>query len=254
MAGLTSGIDVKEAEFLFDKTYECPACYQKFRARTVKNSKMRLVRTDIDLRPVYEQGEPLKYEAIVCPECGYSALSKFFSMLTPTQAKAIKESISSAFKAKIECKETYSYEEAVIRYKLSYASTVAKHGKTSEKAYTCLKLGWLYRSMQENMDPAMKDYDKKQREAEQNEKGFLKNALDGFLEARQTEDYPMCGMDEITVEYLLAVLAMEFEEYDMSGKLISGILASHGANSRMKDKAREIKDMLMVRMKEKHTE
>ena len=38
------------------------------------------------------------------------------------------------------------------------------------------------------------------------DKEILKNALDGFVEARQTEDYPMCGMDEITVEYLLAVL------------------------------------------------
>lgn len=251
MAGTVSDNHAKEADYLFDKTYECPACYQKFKARTVKNGRMRLIQTDMDLRPVYEQGEPLKYEAIVCPECGYSALGKFFGSLTPTQGKAIKENISSAFKAKIECKETYSYEEAIIRYKLSYASTVAKHGKTSEKAYTCLKLGWLYRSMQEHMDPSLKDYEKRQQDAHKKEREFLKNALDGFVEARQTEDYPMCGMDEITVEYLLAVLSMEFEEYDMAGKLISGILASHSANSRMKDKARDIKEMLMQRMKEK---
>ena len=252
MPELGAGTDSREAEFLFDKTYECPVCYEKSKQRTVKAGRMRLLQTDMDLRPVYEQGEPLKYDVIVCPHCGYSALARFFTGLSTVQTKAIKEQISSAFTAKIDWKETYTYEEAVTRYKLSLISTMVKRGKTSERAYICLKLGWLYRSMSENMDPDSPDYDRKQTEAKEKEREFLKNALDGFQEARQSENYPMCGMDEITVEYLIAVLAMENEEYDVASKLISGVIASPSANSRMKDKARDMKDILLAKIREKN--
>lgn len=86
-----------ETDFLFDKTYECPVCDSKIKARTLKASKARLLRTDMDLRPVYEHIEPLKYDVIICPECGYAALSRYFGGLTSTQIKAVKETISNSY-------------------------------------------------------------------------------------------------------------------------------------------------------------
>lgn len=67
--------EVHEADFLFDKTYACPVCDSKIKVRTMKAGKAKLLHTDLDLRPVYEHVEPLKYDAIICPECGYAALS-----------------------------------------------------------------------------------------------------------------------------------------------------------------------------------
>lgn len=245
---------VKEEDFLFDKTYECPVCYGEIKEKTIKAGKIKLLRTDMDLRPVYEQAEPLKYDVITCPHCGYAALTRYFKGLTSSQAKAIRETISQSFRPVDVKGETYSYEDALNRYKLSLANTVVKHGKASEKAYICLKTGWLLRSMQENLEQSEPDYEKKQKEAKQQERAFLKNALEGFIAARQSEGYPMCGMDEITVEYLIAVLAMEFEQFEISSRLISGILVSTSANNRMKDKAREVKDVLIAKIKEKNAE
>ena len=79
----------------------------------------------------------------------------------------------------------------------------------------------------------------------------MKNALDGFLAARQSENFPMCGMDEPTVDYLIAVTAMRFEQYDVASRLIASIMQS-SANPRMKDKTRDLKDMVMAKMKEKN--
>lgn len=73
-------------------------------------------------------------------------------------------------------------------------------------------------------------------------------ALDGLITARQTESYPICGMDEVTLEYLIAVLAMEFEKYDISSRLIYNILNTPTVNNRIKDKAREVKDELLQQM------
>ena len=82
------------------------------------------------------------------------------------------------------------------------------------------------------------------------EKEYLKNALEGFLAARQTESFPMCGMDETTVDYLIAMLSMEFGQDDLALKLVGNIIVSKTANSRMKDKAREAKEIIMKKMKE----
>ena len=243
--------EVKEETFLFDKSYECPVCYQGFKAKTVRSGKLRSLGTDRDLRPLYDQMEPLKYDVVICPHCGYAALTRFFGGLTAGQIKAIKENISANFHPVKEEKETYTYEEALYRYKLCLANTIVKHGKVSEKAYICLKAGWLLRSMGENLDPAVEDYNKKIQEIKEHEKDFLKNALDGLITARQTESYPICGMDEVTLEYLIAVLAMEFEKYDISSRLIYNILNTPTVNNRIKDKAREVKDELLQQMGKK---
>ena len=242
---------IQETDYLFDKSYECPVCYEKINARTVKAGKARLIKSDMDLRPVYEHIEPLKYDVILCPHCGYTALSRYFGGLTASQIKDIKENISKSFRATEEPKDAFSYDYAIYLYKMSLANALVKHAKASEKAYICLKAGWLCRSYAENLDKGTADYEKKLKELKQQEKEFHKNALEGFLTAREKENYPMCGMDEATVEYLVAVLAMEFDQLDVSARIISKLIVSPSANSRMKDKARDIKELLVAKMKEK---
>lgn len=242
---------IQETDYLFDKVYECPVCYGQIKARTMKVGKARLLHTDMDLRPVYENIEPIKYDVISCPHCGYSALTRYFGGLTSSQAKAIKENISRAFNPVIAKKDTYTYEEAVARYKLCLANAIVKHAKASEKAYICLKAGWLIRGMGESLEKEGKTSPKELAEIKAQEKEFLKNALEGFVAARQAESYPMCGMDETTVDYLIAVLSMEFEKYEVASKMISSILVSPSATNRMKDKARDVKEVLLEKIKEK---
>lgn len=239
-----------EQDFLFDKTYTCPVCDSEFKAKTVKVGKAKLIGTDMDLRPKYEGIDLLKYDIVLCPHCGYAALTRYYKILSSFQAKRIREIISKAFKAQKESNEIYSYEEALERYKLALANTIVKQGKASEKAYICLKAGWLLRGRNEALDPADPEYAKKKTEGTAEENEFLKNALEGFLAARQSEGYPMCGMDETTVDYLIAVISMNFGQYDVASKLIANILVMTGANPRMKEKARELKDILIMRIKE----
>lgn len=242
----------REEEFLFDKTYECPICDAKITARTVKASRARMIRADADLRPVYENIEPIKYDVIVCPYCGYAALTRYFGHLMPSQVKAIKEKISSSYEPSMISKsEIYTYEEALDHYQLALANAIVKSAKASEKAYICLKTAWLLRSMREQMQAVGAFEDAKLKESMEQEKEYLKNALEGFITARQTEDYPMCGMDENTIEYLIARLAMEDGQYDVASRLIANLLANPSVSPRMKDKARDAKDELLALKKDK---
>ncbi len=248
---------MKEEDYLFDKTYECPVCYQKIKARTMRTGRAKLVRTDMYLRPVYENVEPLKYEVISCPICGYSVHSRYFGGLTALQVKAVRELISQSFQPPTEEKATYTYLEALERYKLCLASAIVRRAKSSEKAYICLKAGWLLMSMEENLRvqaaslAGTPEYEKKLAEIQGLEDEFLRNAFDGFQAARQTEGYPLAGLDESTVEYLTAVLAMRFEEYELASRIISGLLVSQSTPQRMKDRALDVKEILVVKLREK---
>ncbi len=233
-----------EIDFLFDKSYTCPICDKEFKTRTVKVGKAKLLGTDSDLRPKYDKIDSLKYDIILCPSCGYASLARYFKVITPPQAKLVKENISKGFKPLPE-KPVYSYDDALERYKLTLANAIVKRGKASEKAYICLKMAWLVRGKSEELDITDPDYDALLKSCKDDEMELLKSALEGFISARQSESFPMCGMDETTVDYLIAVTAAKFQRYDIAAKMVSGILLSPNANARMKDKARDLKQQIL---------
>ncbi len=235
---------LEEKDYIFDKTIECPVCETKFTAKVMKNSKAKLLSSDLDLRQKFEGVDAVKYDAIRC-SCGYSALSRYFPTIMPTQVKAIRENICMRVKVTPQTGETYSYEEAIERYKLTLACAVVKNAKASEKAYICLKSAWLLRGYQEYLQSKGELTEEKKDELFAEEKEYLKNAYEGFVAARGSENTPIAGMDEWTVDYLLAALAFELEDYEMSSRLIAKIVTSNAASSRMKDKARELKDMIL---------
>ena len=80
-----------EEDFLFEKTYECPACYKEFKEHTLRTGKARLLKTAMDLRPTFEGIEPLKYDVVQCKECGFTALTRYFVPMTVAQRKAVLE-------------------------------------------------------------------------------------------------------------------------------------------------------------------
>jgi len=239
---------INEEDFLFDKTHECPVCNSSFRERTLRNGKARLLGTDMDLRARFEGIEPLKYDVVLCPRCGFTALNRYFVPMPGPQRKNILEKISANCKYKQEAKNVYTFEEAISRYKIALMNAVVKPGKDSEKAYICLRAGWLVRSYVESLEEENASADKIQ-EMKELEDEFLSNAYEGFANARQSEGYPMCGMDEPTVDYLLAALAIRCKQYPVASKIISSLLVSPSCGARMKDRVRDLKEELLKAMK-----
>ncbi len=231
-----------ESSFIFDKTMQCPVCGKNFVNKVMKTGKNKLLGTDLDLRPRYEGIDAVKYDVFLCNHCGYASLSRFYGNIISSQGKLIQESISKKVTLKPHQGEIYTYEDAIERYKLTLANAVVKKAKASEKAYICLKSAWLMRGYAESLEAQGKQDKIEELRTAENE--YLCNAFNGFAEARKSEGFPMCGMDEHTVDYLLAVLAIRMKRYEVAGKLISGILAS-SANARTKDKARDLKDLIL---------
>lgn len=240
---------VTEADVLFDKSYTCPCCDKEFKSKAVRTGKVKLEAQDTDLRPKYQLMDALKYDAILCPRCGYAALNRFFNYLGSAQRKMIKEQISQNFSGLGQNGETYSYDEAIARYQLALLSTVVKKGKISERAYTCLRMAWVIRGKKESLPKETKDYEKVVKELQAKEDELILDAYEGFTQAFMKENFPICGMDEVTSSYLVADLARRSGKPEEALRWISQVITSRQANDRIKNKARELKELIQAENK-----
>ncbi len=239
-----------EKDFLLPKTTVCKVCDGQFKTKAVKSGKARRLQPDRDLRPRFQYIDTLKYDVVSCPYCGYTALSRDFDKITPTQAKLIREQICSKFHSVNEPEtDTYSYDTAINRYKLALLNTAVKRGKESEKAYICLKLAWLFRGKADTLSEEIPEEKEEKSKCQKDEETFYLQAYEGFSKAISQELFPICGMDENTMDYLLANMSYHFKKYEMASKFLANVLTSTNASRRMKDMALELKEDIVAQLK-----
>ena len=111
-------------------------------------------------------------------------------------------------------------------------------------------MAWVIRGKKETLPDDTEDYDEAMAQLRNDENEALKAAYEGFINARQKETFPIAGMDEMTIDYLIAVMSTRFGQYDIAQKMIATILMSKTANSRLKDRARTLKEQVLMEMKE----
>ena len=233
-------VSFNEEDVLFDKHYTCPVCDLKFTTRSIRAGKVRLLGQDVDLRPKYDKVDALKYDVITCDKCGYSALVRYFGKLSTRQMKDIKESVGSNFKGIDNDISIYSYDDAIARYKFALLCAIVKNAKNSEKAYICLKLAWVIRGKRESIGENDPLYEKLYDE----EMECINNSYDAFVNSISTELFPIAGMDENTLKYIMSDMARKLGKFDESIKLLGSVITSRTANDRLKKKALELKDMI----------
>ncbi len=239
----------EEKDFIYDKSFTCPVCDSTFTSRVMKTGKAKLVSMDLDLRPRYVGIDATKYDVELCPQCKFAALTRYFTAMPASQIHLIKEQITPKVKLQPHKEDYYTYEEAIERYKIALVCAMVKKAKNSEKAYICLKSAWLLRGYREELESKRQLLPQQRDDLMNQEMEYLQNAFKGFVEAQKSERYPMCGMDEYTMDYLTAALAYEVGELDTSSQYVSRILAS-AANNRVKEKARDLKDSIVAKKKE----
>ncbi len=239
-----------EEEFLMEKGIRCTVCDKGFKTVNIKSGRVRRLESDKDLRPRFQYIDTIKYDVASCPNCGYTALKSYFDRLSSAQMKLIKEQVCANFKPTgKEEPLVLDYDTAIGRYKMALYTTMVKRGKISEKAYTCLKIAWLYRGKAETLDEKDPATEAVRKECQAQEEMFCQQAYEGFMKAVSSEMFPMCGMDQNTVDYLLAVLSVRFKRFDVASKCIMNILQSPSAGNKIKDKARELKEELVAAAK-----
>lgn len=238
---------LKEEDVLFDKSFQCPVCDNHFKAKAVRAGKLKLIDQDDELRPIYEYGiDPLKYDAVTCPKCGYTALTRYYTALSNSQLRTVKNEYCVHFKGIKEETPCMSYEGALIRHKLALVCGMKRNAKNSEKAYIFLKMAWLLRGERETIPEDSEKY----AELLQEEDECIQKAYEGFTAAFSKESFPMCGMDEVTLRYTMAVMAHKLGKMEESVRMLASVLLSHTAPQRIKDKAYDLKQQIKAEVAE----
>lgn len=238
-----------EADYLFRKSYKCPICDKSFKSLTVRSGKLRMIDKEDDLRPIYKELDPVKYEPVVCDYCGYASLSRYFDAIMPLQAKRLREEVKSSFRGfDDEEDDIYSYDTAILRYKMVLYCDVVGNVKNSRKAYTCLKMAWVIRGKLENEEAVLNAEECDKLQADELE--CIQSAYDGYRLAFSSETFPMSGMDEMTSSYLVAELAFRLGNYRDALQLLSRIIGNNNVSTRIKDKAVELKERIRAKVKE----
>ena len=252
----TKATVLSEEDFILLKSAVCPICDNVFSTMAVKSGRARRMQPDFDLRPRFEAIDVNKYDVTSCRKCGYTALNKDFAHLTAGQMNLISEGVRKNYKIIDEgvTDKAPDYDTSIERYKLALYNSMVKRAKVSEKAYICLKIAWLYRGKIEqliresDLEPA-----KLAQQIELCKKEELKfygNAYNGLIEARSTESFPICGMDTNTYEMLLAAMAFNVDKLDDASRFVSTLLVSRTVSSGIKNRAIDLKEMILERRKE----
>ncbi len=239
----------QEEECLFPKSYKCPICDENFKSLAVRKSKMYSLGMDEDLRPRYRWVDPVKYEVVVCPVCGYGALSRYFDEMIPVWCHQLQKGMPAFMRNRVFLGgNRLSYDEALQQYEFACRCNDIASFKESRKAYTFLKRGWLIRGkLSAESDFLEKDEIENLREGENR---CLELAYVGFMKAMSEEDFPIAGMDEHTLMYLCAALANRLGRYGDSMTILSRLMTSKAVNPRVKDKAYDLKEIVSERLKE----
>lgn len=244
----------KEEDFLLLKSIRCPVCDGVFRTTMIKSGRAKRKEPDMDLRPRFEYIDTNKYDVASCPHCGYTGIHRYFPHLSTLQMKLIKEGVCAKFKTAptkpIEEIEVLDYDTAIERYKLALYTTIVKKGQTSEKAYECLKIAWLLRGKMEQLAAEGVEQNKDKIEACKKEyDSFYQQAFDGYVKAMSSENYPMSGMDQSTVDLLIAAMAFNLGQYEYASRFVSSLIVSRTASSNIKNRAHDMKEKIIAKLK-----
>lgn len=237
-------METNEKTLLIDKRYTCPICEKQIRAKAVKSNTARFVNTMADLRPIYSNINVTKYDTICCPNCGYAAMTQYFSNVTLTQKKIIQDKIQANYKSheETEC-DFYTTDVAISRLKMALLCTITKEAKDSEIGYVCLKISWLYQDLADEIPEDAPDASKKELYLKEADNAAMK-AYAHLTNARMHEEYPIAGMNETTLDYLLSYFAYKKGDYQTAMQFLSGVVSNRSTSARLKDKALELKDLI----------
>lgn len=237
-------IKVKDAEaIIYQRKVTCPVCNKLFMTSSIRTGRIRFVDTELDLRPIYNGFDPIPYDVVVCTHCGYAGLNKFFLKVSEFKAKIIKTKISVSYNGK-EYPKVFTYEQAIQRYKLALLNSVVGHDSNGMKAYLCLKISWLFRGWQEQLREEGEIGSKRIKELKSNELIFVRKAFEGFLIAYECESFPIVGIEQDNLEYLISELARRLGEFDETRKWLSRVIQRQNTNKRLNDKIFQVKELM----------
>jgi len=209
---------MSDATPLYSSQIKCPLCETQVEYTKVRTKSVKITRQDTDFCPWYEGENPLLYEVVVCPECGYGAHVTTFETLNKYEKEKIREKITKRWK-KRSFHGQRTLEQALEVFKIALLNLYEMDAPSSEIAKICMRIGWIYRYK------ANEDMEKK----------FLEHALKYYQLAYQNEDLSRGKLDEYTCMFIIGDLYKRLGQHVESSQWFSRLIMCY-SDPAQKDK------------------
>lgn len=211
----------------YEKKIECLCCKKTFPTYKVRSKSIKIDHTDTDFCPIYSDStvNALFYNIFVCEHCGFSFTEDFSKYFAPGTREDIEEQITKKWVPRSFNGER-TIHQAIESYKLAFVSGTLKKEKAVSLAGIALRIGWLYRSL-ENI---------------KQERRFIKFARDQYIESFSTEDYKGTQMSDTRIMYMIAELSRRIGDLDDATRFFSKVIESQrtdGGETKLVDLAKE---------------
>ena len=214
---------------IYKKTILCPICRKETKINMYKKGTFKIKEQDLDMHVSYEGLNPILYEVYICKHCGYTNASKYFDKIKSIDKETISQYISTRW-CDIDIPEDNTIEFAIYLYKLALANrNFYNKPFYGELAVINLRLSWLYKELGDTVQL-------------QKFRGF---ALDCLLKAYLNESMPLGGLYNKAVSaYLISVLYYYNNQFEDCMKWLNNVILDRIAPEKLKDKARNLKDLI----------
>jgi len=220
--------EIDITKYVYKKQFECPVCEYTFTSPVALFGKSRVISQDTDLKQNYSPFDPTAYDVVVCEACGYAeSVNLFKTALSDRIKDQLLAVVTPEFKNR-SYPTPLTTEMALERFYIKIVCSEVKNGNIGIRAYNYLKMAWICRDA-----------------ADIRESEYLQQALYNFKLALQKETPPIAGMSESAVSYMIGELERRTGNDDEALKWFSAIVSSRSAESRIKDRARDQKDLIM---------
>ena len=227
--------DIDLSAYFFTKEFNCPVCGIKFSTSVLRDSKLRMLGMD-ELRPVYKDIEPMCYDVMLCVNCGYAALKDRFDVVSEKQRETLLANIRNNYANFMPAQNPpiIDTHQGIERLRYALLSALIKKASLGERAMILAKIAWLYKIAED-------DY---------NYLFYAKYANAELTKAYQSESFPIFGMSEGVVTYLLARFAVDEKDYVTATKFLSNIIVNKNLSTRLRDLARDLRDSVQEQRKD----
>ncbi|NLX63529.1 MAG: DUF2225 domain-containing protein [Clostridiaceae bacterium] len=200
-----------QVKAVYNSKTVCPVCASKIEFTKVRSKAVRLIKQDTDFCPYYEGENPMFYEAVICPECGYGAHVTSFDNISRYDKEKVRNEISSKWH-KRQFTGPRTIDQALEAFKIVLLNLTCIDGLKSEIAKICMRIAWLYRYKGD----------------QEQEKKFLNYALINYKKAYSQEDLTEEGkLDEYTCMYIIGELCKRLGLYEESTQWLSRLIMSY---------------------------
>lgn len=198
---------------------KCLYCNHKFTSTKVRLSKVKVLQRDSDFCIHYDGPNPLFYDILICPSCGFAYYNSYRNLSNHQREKLKDTYISQINVSDLTGERTL--EEAIHTFKLAILTAKIVNERKFITANLALKLAWLYRIAED----------------QEQEHRFLAIALNDYISMMANENIEQEDVNEDRLIYLMAELNLRLGHYVEARKLFSQLITSKNISPRYKSLA-----------------